>query len=84
VAWPEPLLLDRLGELEELLLELDDEELEEEEEDEEVEEVEDFDVEDVVFAEAAAAMPTVPKTLTAARPPVTSMTRRRPRSRPGS
>jgi hypothetical protein len=81
VAWPEPLLLDRLGELEELLLELDDEELEEEEEDEEVE---DFDVEDVVFAEAAAAMPTVPKTLTAARPPVTSMTRRRPRSRPGS
>jgi hypothetical protein len=81
VAWPEPLLLDRLGELEELLLELDDEELEEEEE---VEEVEDFDVEDVVFAEAAAAMPTVPKTLTAARPPVTSMTRRRPRSRPGS
>lgn len=81
MAWPEPLLLDRLGELEELLLELDDEELEE---DEEVEEVEDFDVEDVVFAEAAAAMPTVPKTLTAARPPVTSMTRRRPRSRPGS
>jgi hypothetical protein len=82
VAWLEPPLLDRLGELEELLLfELDDDE----DEDDVEEEVEDFDeVEEWVLAEAAAAMPTVPKTLTAARPPVTSMTRRRPRSRPGS
>jgi hypothetical protein len=84
VAWLEPPLLDRLGELEELLLfELDEDE--DEDEDDVEEEVEDFDeVEEWVLAEAAAAMPTVPKTLTAARPPVTSMTRRRPRSRPGS
>jgi hypothetical protein len=40
--------------------------------------------EECVLAYAAAAMPTVPITLMAARPPVTVAMRRRPRSRPGS
>jgi hypothetical protein len=95
VAWLESLSLellslelDTLGELLEELL-LDDELLSELDElvesvDEVVDEVELDEVEVCVLAEAAAAMPAVPMTLTAARPPVTNMTRRRPRSRPGS